>query len=108
MVARMREFILYVDTAEWGIYANGYELWGNKDYDKKRNKKYMFATLCVKDGLIMGFFDISIDDETIKIAKNDELMQETCEFEVLIHDKFKERFSGTFVDALKYAQKAFK
>ena len=24
----MREFILYVDTAEWGIYANGYELWG--------------------------------------------------------------------------------
>ena len=51
----MREFILYVDTADWCIYAKGYELWDNKDYDKKRNKKYMFATLCIKDGLIMGF-----------------------------------------------------
>ncbi|ALV64692.1 hypothetical protein [Campylobacter fetus] len=56
----------------------------------------------------MHFFDIgAITSEILDIAKNDELMQETCEFEVLIHNTFKENFTGTFIDALEYIKDTF-
>ena len=98
----MRDFTLYIDDAEWGVYQKGYNLWAGEDCDKKLADRYPFATLCIKDGLIMGFFDISISDEVIKISQNDEMMREVCNFKVLIHNKFKEIFKGSFVDALKY------
>lgn len=98
----MRDFILYIDEPEWGVYQKDYNLWAGEDYDKKLADGYPFAALCVKGGLIMGFFDISISDEVIKTARNDEMMREVCNFRVLIHNKFKESFKGSFVDALKY------
>ncbi|MBE3607077.1 hypothetical protein CCAL13119_09085 [Campylobacter sp. RM13119] len=105
----MRNFVLYIDKGiEWGVYQKGYYLWDDKDYDKKRANKYMFGGFCTKDSLIMGFFDISIDDDMIKTAKNDEIMQEICEFRVLINDTFKESFNGTFIDALNYIKRHFK
>lgn len=52
----------------------------------------------------MGFFDISISDEVIKTARNDEMMREVCNFRVLIHNKFKESFKGSLVDALQYVK----
>ena len=69
----MREFNLYLDfynnkPIEWGVYERGYNLWDNKDYDKKRADKYLFATVCVRNGLIMGFFDVSLSDDDIKIS----------------------------------------
>lgn len=98
----MRDFILYIDEPEWGVYQKDYNLWAGEDYDKKLADRYPFAALCIKDGLIMGFFDISISDEVIKISQNDEMMREVCNFKVLIHNKFKEFFKGSFIDALKY------
>lgn len=100
----MRDFILYIDEPEWGVYQKDYNLWAGEDYDKKLADGYPFAALCVKGGLIMGFFDISISDEVIKIAQNDEMMREVCNFRVLIHNKFKESFKGSLVDALKYVK----
>ncbi len=108
MVGDMREFILYIDTAECGVYQKGYNVWAGQDYNKKLGKMYKFATYCVKNGKFMGFFTSYIFDEDIKIAKNDELMQEICEFEVLIHDTFKEKFRGSFIDALEYTKENFK
>ena len=88
MMTKMREFNLYLDfynnkPIEWGVYERGYNLWDNKDYDKKRADKYLFATVCVRNGLIMGFFDVSLSDDDIKISKNDKIMSEICEFFVL-------------------------
>nr|WP_315047628.1 hypothetical protein [uncultured Campylobacter sp.] len=101
----MRDFILYIDGPEWGVYEKGYELWAEADHDKKLAEKYPFATLCIKKGLIMGFFDISfISDEVIKTAQGDETMREVCNFRVLIHNKFKESFKGSLVDALQYVK----
>ncbi|WP_297964099.1 hypothetical protein [uncultured Campylobacter sp.] len=101
----MRDFILYIDEPEWGIYEKGYKLWAGEDYDKKLADRYPFAALCVKEGLIMGFFDISsISDEVVKTAQNDEMMREVCNFRVLIHNKFKESFKGSLVDALQYVK----
>ncbi|MSN96445.1 hypothetical protein F1B92_04525 [Campylobacter sp. FMV-PI01] len=103
----MREFILYIDETECGMYQKGYDLWDNDDYKKSLCAKYTFATYCVKNGKFMGFFASFIQDEDIKIAKNDEFMQEVCEFEVLIHNTFKEKFQGSFIDALKYIKENF-
>lgn len=100
----MRDFTLYIDDAEWGVYQKGYKLWAGADYDKKLADTYPFAALCVKGGLIMGFFDISISDEVIKTAQGDETMREVCNFRVLIHNKFKESFKGSLVDALQYVK----
>lgn len=100
----MRDFILYIDGPEWGVYQKDYNLWAGEDYDKKLAEKYPFAALCVKNGLIMGFFDIAISDEVIKTARNDETMREVCNFRVLIHNKFKESFKGSLVDALQYVK----
>lgn len=101
----MRDFILYIDDAEWGVYQKDYNLWAGEDYDKKLADRYPFATLCIKKGLIMGFFDISfISDEVIKTAQGDETMREVCNFRVLIHNKFKESFKGSLVDALQYVK----
>lgn len=97
----MREFILYIDEAEYGVYEKGFTMWTQKD-DAKRLDEYMFAKICTKSDKLMGFFDVSLGDEIIERAKNDEIMQEVCEFEVLIHNTFKEKFRGSFVDALKY------
>ncbi|MCR4942187.1 MAG: hypothetical protein K5978_05310 [Campylobacter sp.] len=103
----MREFILYIDTAECGVYEKGYSLFDNTDYDKKQGEKYSFATYCIKNGKFMGFFSSGIFDEDIKVAESDELMGEVCEFEVLKNNKIKGKFEGTFIDALKYIQKHF-
>ncbi|OCS05547.1 hypothetical protein AC237_00010 [Campylobacter fetus subsp. testudinum] len=76
--------------------------------DKKRLYNYPFATFEVENNKIVHFFDIgAITSEILDIAKNDELMQETCEFEVLIHNTFKENFTGTFIDALEYIKANF-
>lgn len=101
----MRDFTLYIDEPEWGVYQKDYNLWAGEDYDKKLADRYPFATLCIKKGLIMGFFDISsISDEVIKTAQGDETMREVCNFRVLIHNKFKESFKGSLVDALQYVK----
>ena len=104
----MREFILYIDEAACGVYQKGYDVWAGNDYDKKRGKMYKFAAYCVKGGKFMGFFSSFVFDEDIKTAQSDKLMQEICEFEVLICNKPKETFNGTFVDALKYIKENFK
>ena len=94
MVEDMREFILYIDTAECGVYQKGYNVWAGQDYDKKRGSKYKFATYCVKNGKFMGFYDSFIDNKDIVFAKTDPFMQEVCEFEVLIHNTFKRNFKA--------------
>ncbi len=109
----MREFNLYLDfynnkPIEWGVYERGYNLWDNKDYDKKRADKYLFATVCVRNGLIMGFFDVSLSDDDIKISKNDKMMSEICEFSVFKNDKEITKFQGSFIDALEYIKANFK
>lgn len=104
----MREFILYIDTAECGVYQKGYPLFDNANYDKKRGEKYKFATYCVKNDKFMGFFSSNVFDEDIKVAESDELMGKFCEFEVLKNNKTKDKFQGSFCDALKYIRKHFK
>lgn len=104
----MREFILYIDEAACGVYQKGYDVWAGNDYDDKRNDNYIFATYCVKDEKFMGFYSSCIFDKHIEAAKKDKLMQEICKFEVLICNKPKETFNGTFVDALKYIKENFK
>lgn len=104
----MREFVLYIDEGECGVYKKGYDIWAGKDYDKKSGSKYKFATYCVKNGEFMGFYDSFISDLDINLAKTDKFMQEICEFEVLINNQFKEKFQGTFIDALNYIKANFK
>ncbi|AHE94580.1 TPA: hypothetical protein RPW15_001399 [Campylobacter fetus subsp. venerealis] len=55
----------------------------------------------------MGFFDVSMSDDDIKISKNDKIMSEICEFFVLKNDKEITKFQGSFIDALEYIKANF-
>ncbi|WP_297575893.1 hypothetical protein [uncultured Campylobacter sp.] len=50
----MREFILYIDEAEYGVYEEGFTMWTQKD-DAERLDEYMFAKICTKSDKLMGF-----------------------------------------------------
>lgn len=95
----LRKFDIEFDSflGEWHINLKGY------NGDKIGNYSRLISPIIhIENSRIVHIFDIFISDKTIKNANNDKLMQEVCEFEVLIHKTFKEKFSGTFVDALKY------
>ena len=53
----------------------------------------------------MGFFDLSfISEDVVKTERIDVMMREVFYFRVLIHNKFKESFKGSLVDALQYVK----
>ncbi|MBE6429880.1 MULTISPECIES: hypothetical protein [Campylobacter] len=103
---------LYLDI-EWGIIEAEYRkkildgsIDDSKNIDYKRCNKYGFATFEAVNGKIMHFFDIcKITDELLSVARDDELMQEICDFEVLESGY---KFTGSFIDALEYIKANFK
>ncbi|WP_297575895.1 hypothetical protein [uncultured Campylobacter sp.] len=79
--------------------------------DKKlysTNQKHIdfFANCYIKDDKITYIFDISFYD--LERAKKSKFFNEVCEFEVFVNDAFKEKFQGTFIDALEYIKANFK
>ncbi|MDA3049296.1 hypothetical protein OFO03_05155 [Campylobacter sp. JMF_02 ED1] len=86
------------------------------DFEIKDEKLYnaesgyhlnFFAKSRINDNKITYLFDISpytYFDEAIKEPK----FSEICEFIITINGEKTDKFQGSFIDALKYIQKAFK
>lgn len=95
----LRKFNIKFDSflGEWHINLNGY------NGSKIGNYNHLISPIIhIENKKIVHIFDIFITDETIKIAKNDPLMNEICEFR---HKDYK--FKGSFIDVLEYIQKNF-
>ncbi len=65
----MRKIMIYGNEFEWQISQDEYNIWDNQDDNQKENKKYLFATYCIKDGKIMGMFDMFVKDNVLENAK---------------------------------------
>ena len=110
----MRKIIISTDTErrDWEIYEESHviDIYG-EGFNKNLKHPYdgVFGIEEIdKDGKIKGLFDAGIFDEDIKKAENKRRFWERAEFVVIIDGKEKERFEGTFIDALKYIRKFFK
>lgn len=91
----MREFELYIflhkgSPIEWVIREFGYS---DQDtyYDKKLNKKFGFATLCVKDGKFKMAYDISFDEKRLEMIKVEPIFDEICKFNISIADSSEQK-----------------
>ncbi|ASM38506.1 hypothetical protein CSPARA_0936 [Campylobacter sputorum bv. paraureolyticus LMG 11764] len=66
------------DPIEWGIKQIGYS---KSDYDKKANKEFGFATLCIKNGKFMYAYDLHLDEKCFNKTQELSIFDEICEFE---------------------------
>lgn len=108
-----RKFIISSDSErrDWEIYEEGHvvDIFG-EGFNKNLKHPYdgVFGIEEIdKDGKIKGLFDAGIFDEDIRKAENKRRFRERAEFVVMIDGKEKERFEGTFIDALKYIKRFF-
>ena len=101
-----REFIISITKdIVWEIELKGWEESMAKPYkgDASKIKDYPLGQGAISDdGKWVHMLGSVMDDECIDMAKEDELMQEVCDFQLRNSD-FK--FTGTFVDAFKYIKK---
>ena len=108
----MRKMILFIKRDyEMELIEVGYD--DNKgETDKKLFKKYVFAHIHVKNGEIKFIFEQTPDEEQLGLAKDDPLMQEVCEFEVIIvNEEWKEKTefkTMSIYEALKFARHVMK
>ena len=101
----MERYIIDTDTerSDWGIIKEGY----NHESGKISSDLIFAKERLDRDDKILWLFDSWIFDEDIKKAEKKMSFRERAEFVIMIDGKEKERFEGTFIDALKYLKRFF-
>ena len=101
----MKIYIIDTDTerSDWEIIKEGY----NRQSGKIPCDLIFAKERLDRDDKILWLFDSWIFDEDIRKAEKKGRFRERAEFVVIIDGKEKERFKGTFIDALKYIKRIF-
>lgn len=80
-----------------------------KEFDFNQQNKYDSGNFGAKSGIkdkkIVYIFNNGIDEDFINEYKDEDILKEIVFFTSFVDEKEKERFQGTFIDALKYIQK---
>ena len=101
-----RKFVINTDSerSDWEIVEKGFL----ENYQTEKRKTHYpsdseFGIENIdKQGKVKRIFDAFIDDDRIDYASKKKRYHEIVDFEVIIDWKTVERFTGNFVDALKY------
>lgn len=95
--------------ATWSFNLKGVNYYKTGKVDERRSDKYDFATFKLgKDGKILRFFNIFVDDDALALAKKDPLFAEVCHFETHTQRSEKDirdkNFDGSIYDALVWVK----
>jgi hypothetical protein len=99
----MGKYIIDIDSerSDWEIIKEGYDRRSGKI-----PKDIIFAKERIdKNGKLLWVFDAGFLDEYSEKPKTKKRFKEVAEFTVVIDEKEKGKFTGTFLDALEYVKK---